>query len=97
MYKWTYLASYKIPFLEDVYWLYNKQAVLILQVCKVECDDSKTLINIQDRGGLRGMNKTIKMFTSLFKNAKKYFDRKHLSITLKFYEVIENISSRTVL
>lgn len=38
---------------------YNKQCISILQACKVESDDSQTLVNIRDRGGLWKVNKKI--------------------------------------
>lgn len=37
--------------------VHNKLAVVILQACKVDCDDSQTYVNTRDRGGLWKVNK----------------------------------------
>ena len=37
--------------------VFNKQCILILQACKVENDNTQTLVNARDRGGLWKVNK----------------------------------------
>lgn len=69
---------------------FNKQAVSILQACKVDCDDSQTLINIRDRGGLWRVNKQIQ---ELFRECEKMFRLKtsNLSTTLNCQDLVKNM------
>ena len=53
---------------------YNLQCCSILHVCKVETDESQTLINVHDRGGLWRANPKI---IDLFVQCEMFFESKH--------------------
>ena len=38
---------------------YNRQCVAILKACKVDSDDTQTLVNARDRGGLWRVSKNM--------------------------------------
>jgi len=53
---------------------YNLQCCSILHACKVETDESQTLINVRDRGGLWRANPKI---IDLFVQCEMFFESKH--------------------
>ena len=52
---------------------YNRQCVAILKACKVDVDDTQTLVNIRDRGGLWRVNK---LMQDLFLTCENIFRSK---------------------
>ena len=59
---------------------FNRQCVSILQACKIDSDDSQTLVNDRDRGGLWKVNKNMQ---DLFTKCECIFRSKTAKFSVK--------------
>ena len=69
---------------------YNSQCISILQACKIESDDSQTLVNARDRGGLWRVNKNMQ---DIFSKSECIFRNKtaRFSVKIDAAEIVQNI------
>ena len=69
---------------------YNRQCVAILQACKVDSDNTQTLVNARDRGGLWRVNKNMQ---ALFLKSECIFRSKTAKFSVKVIcsDIVKNM------
>jgi hypothetical protein len=70
--------------------VYNRQCVAILQACKIDSDDTQTLVNARDRGGLWKVNKNMQV---LFIKSECIFRSKTSQFAVKIVcaDIVKNM------
>lgn len=63
-------------------WVSDWFHVLVLKSCKIDADDSQTLVNVKDKGGLWKVNQKRWIFCKMWKNILSLFSIKNVSSNL---------------
>ena len=86
----------KFKFSKNKDYVYSKQCLSIFLCCKVEFDDTQTLINAKDRGGLLRVNSTIQ---NIFIQCDKIFRSFTAAFRLvfKYSELVQEMQAKSII
>ena len=86
----------KFKFSKNKNCAYSKQCVSILLCCKIGSDDTQTLINAKDRGGLWRVNETVQ---NIFIKCEKIFRcfTSEFRLVFKYSELVQEMQANSII